>query len=75
MLGPDRVAIDMASAARGAAIVAELQRAERIQDVKDLIADRLWDIQDYDVGHREQANEIVAMLIARGLDVMALDID
>jgi hypothetical protein len=73
MLGPDRVAIDMASAARGAAIVAELQRRERRQDIEDIIADTLWDAEDGSMGHRRLAEAVLAELIRRGLDVFALD--
>jgi hypothetical protein len=73
ILGPDRVAIDMASAARGAAIVAEMQRRERRQDIEDIIADTLWDAEDGSMGHRRLAEAVLAELIRRGLDVFALD--
>jgi hypothetical protein len=57
----------MASAARGAAIVAELQRRDQMQVWEDLIADALYDHELGVTSHRRQAEAVLAALIAHGV--------
>jgi hypothetical protein len=56
----------MASAAHGAAIVAELQRRDQMQVWEDLIADALYDHELGVTSHRRQAEAVLATLLQHG---------
>ena len=49
-------------------------RREHLQHVEDLIADALYDHETGVCSHRRQAEAVLAVLIARGLDTATLDL-
>jgi hypothetical protein len=60
----------MELAAEGPAML----RREHLQHVEDLIADALYDHETGAVSHRRQAEAVLAVLLARGLDTATLDL-
>jgi hypothetical protein len=53
---------------------APLLDRDRLQHLEDLIADALYDAELGNLTHRRQAEAVLAVLLARGLNTEALDL-
>ena len=60
----------MELAAEGTALL----HRDRLQHVEDIIADALYDAELGNLTHRRQAEAVLAVLLARGLNTEALDL-
>ena len=47
---------------------------DRLQHIEDLIADAIYDAELGNLTHRRQAEAVLAVLLARGLDTATLDL-
>jgi hypothetical protein len=56
----------MLLAAEGAAIAHEMGRKAQLQHFEDLIADAIYAAEQGNLGHRRQAEAVLAALIANG---------